>query len=300
MDLDSKLHNMTTLITTTTPQGVAQGSGFFYSVEGQPDPNHPPGSPDSEGNRYRWIPIEVWVITNRHVVMLREESTGAETRPSSITVHARRLSPSGQLRWAPITIPGDNIGERVRLHPNKLVDVAAINISELFGQERELHKDQFTYLSPFLLNRGLLPVNNKEIRVEASSDVLVVGYPRGFYDDVNLFPIIKSGIVASRWGVGFKGMPCFLIDAKLFPGSSGSVVISKPVDMVLKDGQLLHLKDDEKAFSLLGVYSGTPHTWSETVMAGDLEFGTVQEHDLGVVWHADVIEEIIGAGVAPE
>ena len=43
MDLDSKLHHMTTPILTETPQGVvSQGSEFFYRVDGQPpDPNTP-------------------------------------------------------------------------------------------------------------------------------------------------------------------------------------------------------------------------------------------------------------------
>ena len=42
-----------------------------------------------------------------------------------------------------------------------------------------------------------------------------------------------------KWGVGFRGDPYFLIDAKLFPGSSGCVLLSKPVDMVMSDGRLL-------------------------------------------------------------
>ena len=57
---------------------------------------------------------------------------------------------------------------------------------------------------------------------------------------MNLFPIVKSGIIASRWKTGFKGKPYFLIDAKLFPGSSGSVVITKPADFVIRNGANLH------------------------------------------------------------
>ena len=155
------------------------------------------------------------------------------------------------------------------------MDVAAINVSELLGQELHSNKDQFSYAAPFSLSRGLLARNNTEIQVEASSDVLVVGYPHGFYDNVNLFPIVKSGIVASKWGASFQGDSCFLIDAKLFHGSSGSVVISKPSFLGLRDGQLLTTKDGEKAFALLGVFS-----------AG-------YDLDLGVVWYAEVIEEIL-------
>ena len=282
MDLDSKLNHMTTMIVTETPQGTAQGSGFFYSVSDRPDP---------DGPEYQWVRTDIWVITNRHVVM--PKVNGTETLPSAIMVHLRRWDASGRQGWARVVLSGDDIKERVRLHSNERVDVAAINVSELLGQEIESNKDHFTYASPFCLDRGLLARNNKEIRIEASSDVLVVGYPRGFYDDVNLFPIVKSGIVASRWGAGFQGDPCFLVDAKLFPGSSGSVVISKPIDMVMKDRRLLVLKNDEKAFALLGVFSGEPLTQTEPVTVGDLTIAQTLEYGLGVVWYAETIEELL-------
>ena len=106
------------------------------------------------------------------------------------------------------------------------------------------------------------------IHVEASSDVLVVGYPRGFYDDVNLFPVIKSGIIASRWGANFKGEGYFLIDAKLFPGSSGSIVVSKPIDILVKNGQIMHAS--EKQFAFLGVFSGEPFQHERPVELDDM------------------------------
>ena len=284
MDLDTKLHNMTTLILTETPQGaVAQGTGFFYSVSGQADP---------DGPEYQWVPTDIWVITNRHVVM--PQVNGVETYPLSITIHLRRQDTLGRQEWAPIVISGDDIKERVKFHPNARVDVAAIDLTKLLAQELDSNKDRYAYASPFCLSRGLLARNNKEIRVEASSDVLVVGYPRGFYDNVNLFPIVKSGIVASRWRAEFQGDPCFLIDAKLFPGSSGSVVISKPIDITMKDGKLFVLQNDEKAFVLLGVFSGEPQTQSLPVAVGDLTITQTLEYGLGVVWYADVIEELLG------
>ena len=284
MDLDTKLHNLTTLILTRTPQGaVAQGTGFFYSVSGQTDPGGP---------EYQWVQTDIWVITNRHVVM--PQVNGVETYPLSITIHLRRQDTLGRQEWAPIVISGDDIKERVKFHPNDRVDVAAIDLTKLLAQELDSNMNRYTYASPFCLSRGLLARNNKEIRVEASSDVLVVGYPRGFYDNVNLFPIVKSGIVASRWRAEFQGDPCFLIDAKLFPGSSGSVVISKPIDITMKDGQLFVVRNDEKAFALLGVFSGEPRTQSQPVAVGDLTITQTLEYGLGVVWYADVIEELLG------
>ena len=283
MDLDSKLNHMTTLIVTESPQGTTRGSGFFYSVSDRPDP---------DGPEYQWVRTDIWLITNRHVVM--PKVSAVETHPTAIKVHLRRWDESGRPEWIPVVLSGDGIKEQVRLHPNEGVDVAAINVSELFRQEVESNKDRFTYASPFCLSRSLLARHNKTIRIEASTDVLVVGYPRGYYDDVNLFPIVKSGIVASKWGARFGGDPCFLIDARLFPGSSGSVVISKPIDMVIKDGQLLVLKNDEKAFALLGIFSGELQAQANPVTVGDLTITQTLEYGLGVVWYADTIVELLG------
>ena len=267
-DFDSKINRMTTLIITTTPQGeVAQGTGFFYSVS---DPAEPGGP------QYQWVQTDIWVLTNRHVVM--PEANGVETRPSAISVHLQRWDALGRLEWAPVVLSSDDIKERVRLHPDEHVDVAAIDMSKLLTQEIESNRDRFTYNSPFCLSRDLLMRNNQKLQIQASSEVLIVGYPKGYYDGVNLFPIVKSGIVASKWGAEFRGAPCFLIDAKLFPGSSGSVVISKPIDVVVENGQLFVIKDGEKAFALLGIFSGAFE---------DLDYG------FGIAWYAETIGELL-------
>ena len=73
MDLDSKLNHMTTLVVTETPQGIAQGSGFFYSVSDRPDP---------DGPQYQWVRMDLWLITNRHVVMPKVRG-GRRTHPQS-------------------------------------------------------------------------------------------------------------------------------------------------------------------------------------------------------------------------
>ena len=282
MDLGSKLNQMTTLIVTETAHGHTQGSGFFYRVSDPPDP---------DGPKHQWVRTEIWLITNRHVI--RPSVNDLEVELSAITVHLRRWDASGQPSWARAVLSGDEINDRVQLHPNERVDVAAIKVSELFMREMESNKDQFNYAAPFCFSSDLLARNNNKIQVEASSDVLVVGYPRGFYDDVNLFPIVKSGIVASKWGAWFQGEPLFLIDAKLFPGSSGSVVISKPTDIVVEDGNIFVLQNEDKAFSLLGVFSGAPIKQAEPVTVGDLTIAQTLEYGLGIVWYADLIEDIL-------
>ncbi|TNF63649.1 MAG: serine protease [Burkholderiales bacterium] len=65
--------------------------------------------------------------------------------------------------------------------------------------------------------------------LDALEDVLFVGYPSGVWDQVNGMPILRRGITATPPGLDFEGRQEFLIDAAVYPGSSGSpVFIPKP------------------------------------------------------------------------
>ena len=63
------------------------------------------------------------------------------------------------------------------------------------------------------------------------------------------------------------------------------------IDMVLKDGRLLLLKNDEKVLALLGIFSGERQTQTEPVQVGDLTIAQTLEY--GVVWYAETIEELL-------
>ena len=279
MRFDEKLHDMTTLIHTQTAHGkICEGTGFFYTATEQGD--------------HQWERITgQWVVTNRHVVMPIHNEV--EERPLSITFYLRRWDRLGRIKWVPFAISSDDFDRRVKLHPNQAVDVALIDILDLYKQKVYPVIDNYTLAAPFHLSQNRLARQNAEIQIGVGSEVLVVGYPRGFYDDLNLFPIVKSGIVASKWGTYFQGNPFFLIDSKLFPGSSGSLVISRPIDSIVRDRKILTLRNDEKAFVLLGVYSGEYQEQTRPVEVGDLTITQTVSLDLGIVWYADVIEEII-------
>ena len=281
MSINDALQNISTIIRTDAPGISAQGTGFFYS---RLTPT------EKEGPQWRQIE-DMWVVTNRHVLIPRAHDR--EIRPEKLTFNLRKLDGANRLAWDPVVTEGDAINSLVRLHPDTSVDVAIINIAEIFTSR--IKQDQ-RYLPPRFISSANFVGKNK-IEVEASSDVLVVGFPRGFYDEVNLFPIVKSGIIASRWGVGFRGHPYFLIDAKLFPGSSGSVVISKPTDFVLENGKLM--TNNEKQFAFLGIFSGEPRQQEQPVTVGDLTITQNSGFDLGIVWYADLVEQIIDYGISP-
>jgi hypothetical protein len=55
-------------------------------------------------------------------------------------------------------------------------------------------------------------------------DILVIGYPDGISDLANNVPVLRRGITATPFYLNFNGEKKFLIDASIFPGSSGSPV----------------------------------------------------------------------------
>ena len=125
------------------------------------------------------------------------------------------------------------------------------------------------------------------LTIEATSDVVICSYPHGFYDSVNKYPIVKSGIIASSWGKPFNGTRTFLVDANLFLGSSGGLVLSKPTDIARINGKVMH--SDFKHYVFLGVYSGQ-YNYVETNPDGTTK---VESYGLGIVWYSDLVHEIV-------
>ena len=279
MDLNDKFNQLTTRIEVQAVGRASQGTGFFYNSLGP-----------KTGDGAQWRTVEeIWVATNRHVLL--PHVGGTEVAPDKVVLYLRRVDTRGTLAWSELVLAGDELKHRARFHPSKTVDVALVDIKDHFTAAIKAGHE---LAAPYFLGAEQQAGQNN-ITAEVGDDVLVAGYPRGFYDDVNLFPIVKSGVIASRWGAHFRGEPCFLIDAKLFPGSSGSVVVSKPIDFLVKDGSLMYSKD--KQFALLGIFSGEPQWQEGPVEIGDLTVTRRSGFDVGLVWYADAIEEARTRGV---
>lgn len=170
------------------------------------------------------------------------------------------------------------------VHPayGETVDVAALHIcskEQLISAIRETTKSDETTLFTIPANKA--PWN--DIYIDAGDDAYVLGFPKGMSGGGPL-PVWKRASVASEPGVDLDGLPKVLVDTATRQGMSGSPVIA-----VLRRGVILpNGKFDQDAFfgqgyKLLGVYSGR---------IGEDELGV----QLGVVWKARVIDEIIEGG----
>lgn len=275
------LRGISTLITVDTPSIQTQGTGFFYQE---------PGSANLAEDE-EW-PDQLYVVTNRHVVL--PEVEGSEVLPSSFTFYLRRLE-DGEVEWAPVVLDQRELIDRLKLHPDPSVDVAVVDVLNLM---RDQIMAQGDYLKWYGISEKQLP-GEKGLSVEVTDDALVIGYPREFYDEHNLFPIVKSGIIASNWGDFLDGQPYFLIDAKLFPGSSGSIVISKPKDIRMTEeegGDVVNLSDD-KEFAFLGIYSGDPYWQEKPIELDDMTIIRKLGFDVGIVWYAQLVGATITDGV---
>lgn len=99
-------------------------------------------------------------------------------------------------------------------------------------------------------------ISSKDIELlSALEEVVMVGYPIGLWDEINNFPIFRSGYTASHPALDFNESGIGLVDMACFPGSSGS-----PIFILNENGYSDRMGNTylgAKRIKLLGVlYSG--------------------------------------------
>jgi hypothetical protein len=214
-----------------------------------------------------------YLITNWHVASGRSPFDGqprSSTGATPDTLHIPMMLPPYQdrIEWKPVPqrLLGDD-GEAAWLeHPRlgRKVDVVALPLS---GLDMELH--------PYRVDSGAL-----QLRAQVSDFVNIIGFPFGRAAG-GAFAIWTKGAIASEPEINFDDLPCFLIDARTREGQSGSPVIaySPGGPTAMSDGSFSVINGP--VTNLLGVYSGRIN----------------ESSDLGVVWKASIISEILESGV---
>ena len=210
---------------------LGQGTGFFYECE-----------------KVRYL------ITNKH--MVEREDPPRYPNALKIKIHTS-LDVVKEVRDVEIPLY-DEDGDFLWLeypHPGD-VDIIALDMTEYLKDSDVI----------FRWTKNEFPTPNHVI---LGSMVSIIGYPLGFYDTFHNLPIVRSGTIASTYGVGFNGGFFFLVDSTLHQGISGSPVI-------IPRGY------DGEYDTLLGVISAREH-----------DPNTGINLELGVVWYPDLIEKII-------
>lgn len=192
-DLSTQLLFTTFPIWTEDLDGnVSSATCFIYSV---PSPNDPNKS----------VPF---LVTNYHVVkrarrVVVEFVEGQDNKP---TLNKR-------IR---VEISNNSFMNR----KSEDLDIVAVPLSSLINQLRGEGKS-FYYKA---VSSGIIPSREALNELSAIEEIVFLGYPSGLRDAKNASPIIRRGITATPVWNDFQDRPSFLIDAAVFPGSSGSPV----------------------------------------------------------------------------
>ncbi|QDT38245.1 trypsin-like peptidase domain-containing protein [Stratiformator vulcanicus] len=157
----------------------------------------------------------LFLITNRHVVVgtgagqpdqLRitlHESADELTKTTSYLIPIQR---GVEKDWFEYTDGGDE----------DPIDVVAIPLTD----PTLVEKFEFRSFGP-----DDLLADSDSLRL--GSQLLLLGFPLGFHDEVHHLPVARTAFVATAYAVPFQRTPTFLTDGRMHRGASGSPAIVK-------------------------------------------------------------------------
>jgi hypothetical protein len=111
-------------------------------------------------------------------------------------------------------------------------------------------------------------------QIEIGSSMLVVGFPLGFHDTLHHMPVVRHAVIASSFGLRFRGNGYFLTDARTHRGTSGAPVVMRVAGEKPALGKL--------PWQLLGVHSAR-------LDAGTRDKNIDEALGLNCAWYADIL-----------
>lgn len=192
-DLSTQLLFTTVPIWTEKVSGErASATAFIYNV---PVPNKPGHS----------VPL---LVTNHHVV--------ANAKRSLIEMIERDGDRPNREKRVRVELPAELLLQNVSAE----LDIALIPLGAALNQIEAVGRPAFfRSITP-----DIIPSAEVLADLAAMEDIVFIGYPSGLRDETNANPLIRRGITSTPVWNDYHGRPTFLIDAGVFPGSSGSPV----------------------------------------------------------------------------
>lgn len=208
------------------------------------------------------------LITNRHNVTGRRQDNDEPLSktggiPNNIVIIHNVKGKLGT--WSGVVEPilDANHNPLWKEHPRygKNADFVALPLTNTLNVE----------LYPYDLNN-----TGPDVFVGPADSLSVVGFPFGIQAGGSL-AVWATGFMASEPDIDFNDLPVFLIDCRSRQGQSGSAVIAyrSGGSVAMQDGSTAMFSGPITKF--LGIYSGRVNT----------------ESDLGIVWKASAIKELV-------
>lgn len=191
-DLSTQLLFTTVPIWAESPAGTSSGTAFLYTATAPENANQS-------------VPL---LVTNLHVV---ENAT---------RVVVEFIERDGEIPATDKKLLVDIDPALFAQYSDRYLDLAAAPLGPLLNARELEGKPLFIRT----IDQDLTPQPNVRQELSAMEDVVFIGYPSGLRDAKNSLPLIRRGITSTPVWNDFQGAPCFLIDAGVFPGSSGSPV----------------------------------------------------------------------------
>ena len=219
-------------------RGLTNASGFFFEREDR-----------------------LFLVTSRHVVIDEPTKHYPDRLEIELHIDAENLADSTGFS-IPLYRGGKSIW-RQGLDAAGEIDVAAIEL------ERDALPDSTVY-------RAFTPahLSDPKVQVEVGSSLLVVGFPLGFHDTLHHMPVVRQAVIASSFGLRFRGEGYFLTDARTHRGTSGAPVVMRVPGRDPALGDL--------PWRLLGVHSSR-------LDAGTRDKDLDEALGLNCAWYADIL-----------
>jgi len=194
LPMAEQIEHSTVIIQCANAKGeISSGTGFAFALFRQNDQS---------------VPV---IVTNKHVVA---------------------GSVRGKLRWTLRTPDGaPDYGNFVDIeisnfesawipHSDNNIDLTIFPCAPMLASLEKSGKAVFV----IQIDQSLVPTDVELRELTPLEELVIVGYPDGIFDEKNNVPIFRRGITATPAYLDFEGRKEFLIDAAIFPGSSGSPV----------------------------------------------------------------------------
>ena len=203
----------------------------------------------------------LFLVTSRHVVI--DEPSQHFPDRMEIELH---IDPNNMANSTGFSIPLYRQGQSVWRQGQDAageIDVAVIELER-------------AALPPTTVYRAFTPHHllGRFDQIEVGSSLLVVGFPLGFHDTLHHMPVARHAVIASSFGLRFKGEGYFLTDARTHRGTSGAPVVMRAGEQDPLCGDL--------PWMLLGVHSAR-------LDVGTRDLKIDEALGLNCAWYADIL-----------